>query len=236
MKSSGGGMQRLNRISMAAAAAVSLVLCWPELPVAEAAKMYRYRNEQGVLVIDHTVPAGAAERGYEILAEDGRVLETVAPGGDSPAGAGDVDGVRLSAEQLAEREKIDRYLLTSYSSVADIEAVKERRLGEVAREIGIAETQLEELARAREAVQERAANLQRRGKPVTESVLDALADLDERELKVRARLQERQLQHAELAQHYDAYVARFKALQAERSGQSPADAAPTAATAPASAP
>ena len=55
-----------HRVPVAAAAIMILVLCWPEMRSAQAAKMYRYHNDQGVLVIDHTVPADAAARGYEI--------------------------------------------------------------------------------------------------------------------------------------------------------------------------
>ena len=228
-----------HRVPVAAAAIMILVLCWPEMRSAQAAKMYRYHNDQGVLVIDHTVPADAAARGYEILSEDGRVLESVAPtGADAAAPGAATAKPRRSAEAVAEQEKIDRYLLTSYSSVADIEAVKARRLGEVEREIGIAEAQLEELADRREAVQEKAANLQRRGKPVSEAILEELTGLDNQETTARARLRERRLQHAELAQHYDIYAERFRELKARAAGQSPAPAAsgPAAATAPASAP
>lgn len=227
------------RVPVAAAAIVMLVLCWPEVRPAQAAKMYRYRNDQGVLVIDHTVPAEAAARGYDILSEDGGVLESVAPAGAQGVTRDAATATpRLSAEAVAEQERIDRYLLTSYSSVADIEAVKARRLGEVEREIGIAETQLKELAGKREAVQERAANLQRRGEPVTEAILEELAGLDALEARVRARLRERRLQYAELAQHYETYAERFRELQARAEGQSPesAGSGPAAATAPASAP
>lgn len=232
-------MSPSRRAPVAAAAIMILVLCWPEVHQAQAAKMYRYRNDQGVLVIDHTVPADAAARGYEILAEDGGVLESVAPAGaDAATGGGASATPGLSAEMVAEQEKVDRYLLTSYSSVADIEAVKARRLGEVEREIGIAEAQLEELADKREVVQERAANLQRRGKPVTEAILEELAGLDAQEARARARLRERRLQHAELAQHYDTYAERFRELQERAEGQSrqPAVSGSAAATAPASAP
>ena len=234
-----------HRVPIVAVAIMILVLCWPEMRSAQAAKMYRYRNDQGVLVIDHTVPADAAARGYEILSEDGRVLESVAPAGahatagaDAAAPGAATAKPRRSAEAVAEQEKIDRYLLTSYSSVADIEAVKARRLGEVEREIGIAEAQLEELADRREAVQEKAANLQRRGKPVSEAILEELTGLDNQETTARARLRERRLQHAELAQRYDSYAERFRELKARAAGQSPAPAAsgPAAATAPASAP
>lgn len=232
-------MSQRCRVPVAAAAIMILVLCWPEVQSAQAAKMYRYRNDQGVLVIDHTVPADAAARGYEILSADGSVLESVAPAGADAAAEGEATAKPgPSVEAVAAQEKIDRYLLTSYSSVADIEAVKARRLGEVEREIGIAEAQLEDLAGRREAVQERAANLQRRGKPVPEAILDELAELDAQEATARARLRERQLQHAELTQHHDTYAERFRELQerAERQSRESAASGPATATAPASAP
>ena len=95
---------------------------------ADAANLYRYRNAQGVLVIDHTVPANAAQSGYEILGPDGRVVETIAAGGHETAAGSAAKPAPISSERQG---KIDRYLLSSYSTVADIDAVKTRRLQEV---------------------------------------------------------------------------------------------------------
>ncbi len=224
------------RRNRAAGAIIALALGWSAVPPAEAANLYRYRNDQGVLVIDHTVPASAAQRGYEILDGDGKVIEAVAPAGAAAAREERAEPA-TSAEQRAEREKVDRYLLTSYSSVADIEAVKARRLEEVAREIGVVEVQIGELGRRRLALEERAANLQRGGKPVPRQLLADLETVATQTAAARQQLAERQLQRTELAEHYDAYIRRFTELKtpAAAAATPPAAPAPAATTAPATA-
>ena len=42
-----------------------------------AAELYRYKNEDGVTVLDSHVPARYVKNGYTILSLDGRVLEVV---------------------------------------------------------------------------------------------------------------------------------------------------------------
>ncbi len=217
-------------IQTARAAAGALVGLWllTVLP-ADAANLYRYRNAQGVMVIDHTVPANAAQGGYEILAPDGRVLETVAASGDqTPSGE-----PRESAPVRTEhQEKIDRYLLSSYSTVADIEAVKARRLQEVEREIGIDKVRIEEIERQRVATEDSAANVQRGGKPVPAKLLDELKALNQKLEQAHKRLAEHKLQYTEIEQLYAEYTARFTELK----NAHPAAAAAAAQTAPAPVP
>ena len=196
---------------------------------ADAANLYRYRNAQGVLVIDHTVPANAAQSGYEILAPDGRVLETVAPGGDkTPSG----ESPKSAPVRTEHQEKIDRYLLSSYSTVADIEVVKARRLQEVEREIGTDKVRVEEIERQRVATEDSAADAQRGGKPVPAKLLEELKGLNQKLELARKRLAEHKLQHTEVEQLYAEYVARFTELK----GAHPAATAAAAQTAPAAAP
>lgn len=202
---------------------------------ADAANLYRYRNAQGVLVIDHTVPANAAQSGYEILGPDGRVVETVAAGGNE---AGPGSAAKPAPVRTQHQEKVDRYLLSSYSTVADIDVVKTRRLQEVEREIGTDKVRVEELERRRMATEDSAADLQRGGKPVPAKLLEELKGLNQKLEQARKRLDERKLQYTEVERLYAGYIARFTALKGALSAAAPAQTAPAAApaTAPASAP
>lgn len=205
---------------------------------ADAANLYRYRNAQGVLVIDHTVPANAAQSGYEILGPDGRVLETVAAGGGNKAAPGEAP--KSAPLRTEHQEKIDRYLLSSYSTVADIEVVKARRLQELEREIGTDKVRVEEIERQRMATEDSAADAQRGGKPVPGKLLEELKGLNQKLELARKRLAEHELQHTEVEQLYAEYVTRFTELKDAHpaAAAAPAQTAPAAtpATAPASAP
>lgn len=44
-----------------------------------AANMYRYTDENGQIVISSTIPQEATKRGYDILSNNGRVIETIPP-------------------------------------------------------------------------------------------------------------------------------------------------------------
>ena len=220
------------------AAARALLGLWllAVLP-AEAANLYRYRNAQGVLVIDHTVPASAAQSGYEILSKDGRVLEAVAAGGNEAAPG---DAAKSAPLRTEHQEKIDRYLLSSYSTVADIEVVKNRRLQEAEREIGIDKVRVEEMERQRLAAEDSAADAQRGGKAVPAILLAQLTDLNQKLEQARKRLIERQVQYVEVERLYAEYAARFTELKGvpPAAAATPAQTGPAAvpATAPASAP
>ncbi len=204
---------------------------------ADAANLYRYRNAQGVLVIDHTVPANAAQSGYEILGPDGRVVETVAAGGNEAAPGSAAKPAPVNSERQG---KIDRYLLSSYSTVADIDAVKTRRLQEVEREIGTDKMRVEDLERRRMATEDSAADAQRGGKPVPAKLLEELKGLHQKLEQAHKRLAEHELQYTEVERLYAEYVARFTELKRTPSATTvtPAQTAPAAApaTAPASAP
>jgi len=204
---------------------------------ADAANLYRYRNAQGVLVIDHTVPANAAQSGYEILGPDGRVVETVAAGGKEAAPGSAANPAPVRSERQG---KIDRYLLSSYSTVADIDAVKTRRLQEVEREIGTDKMRVEELERRRMATEDSAADAQRGGKPVPAKLLEELKGLNQKLEQARKRLADHELQYTDVERLYAEYAARFTELKGVPSATAaaPAQTAPAAApaTAPASAP
>lgn len=216
------------------ASAVLGLLAAAALP-AEAANLYRYHNAQGVLVIDNTMPASAAAGGYEILSPDGKVLEKVVPGGTrSPPGK----PAKSMPVRSEHQEKIDRYLLTSYSSVADIDAVKARRQQEIEHEINVDKVRIADLERQRTALEDSAADVQRSGKPVSPKLLDDLKDMDRRLEQSRDHLAERERQRVEVEQLYAQYSARFTELKAAQSAATalPAQTAPAPATAPPSAP
>jgi hypothetical protein len=83
---------------------VWLILLMGPWMVLDAAELYRYYNQQGVLVTTDIPPANAAINDYEVVNESGRVLRVV-------SALDIVEG--LSSDQ----SKQDNYLLTSFSSV-----------------------------------------------------------------------------------------------------------------------
>lgn len=221
---------------LARAAGALLGLCLLGTLPADAANLYRYRNAQGVLVIDNSIPASAAAGGYEILSPDGKVLEKVVAGGTKtePGAPGAAMPVRSE-----HQEKIDRYLLSSYSSVADIEAVKTRRIQEVDRNIDMDRVRISELERQRTGMEDSAAEVQRSGKSVPVKLLKDLKDMEGKLDQTRNHLAERERQRTDVEQLYAQYIARFtelKAAQAAPAAPGQTASEPTPATARSSTP
>lgn len=102
---------------------------------AEGARIYRYYDVQGRVVIDDNIPPHMVERGYEILDVYGRVIEAI-------PGLGTPDQQRQRRLQV-EQEDYDRALLHRYSSAVDVEAARDRYLRELSIRIDTLATTLE---------------------------------------------------------------------------------------------
>jgi len=152
-------------------AATSLLLLLA-LPLAsQAAELYRYLDRNGTLVIDRQgVPPEYAGKGYDVLNEQGRVIRKVAPA--------------LPAEELERREQArqqavaDEQLRKLYSSVADVDRAKARKLAELDSVMQIKRANLEAARQVQSQLMEQAAVKQRNGQALPgdlQARLDAAA-------------------------------------------------------------
>ena len=107
---------------------------------ADAGRVFRYRDEHGVLHIGNGLPPGQAQRGYEVL--DGhtlRVEKVVAPAPDAEQLAQQAEQQRAQeaaakaaeAERLAaaERQNHDRMLLQTYANESELLRLRDAKLG-----------------------------------------------------------------------------------------------------------
>ena len=142
------------------------------LPLAsQAAELYRYLDRNGTLVIDRQgVPPEYAGKGYDVLNEQGRVIRKVAPA--------------LPAEELERREQArqqavaDEQLRKLYSSVADVDRAKARKLAELESVMQIKRANLEAARQVQSQLMEQAAVKQRNGQALPgdlQARLDAAA-------------------------------------------------------------
>lgn len=155
--------------------------------IASAAQLYRYTDEQGRVVLDRQgVPPAAVSRGYEVLTPQGRVLRSVPPA--------------LTADERAEQEamkqqaKSDAQLLYLYSSVADIDQARDRRLVELDGVMSITRGNLSNLHAQRQVILGQAAAHERAGREVPQELLQQMKNLEREERGMNARLAE----HAKL--------------------------------------
>ena len=189
---------------------VLLMLSWASLSYgAISAKLYRYINEEGIVVIDDKIPPRYVAQGYDILNTNGQLLGTVEP--SVPQNAVEK---ALRKRALAAQEREDRFILVSYSSVAEISSAMARKLGQLDREVKGIKTNIKSSHKRISFEQQRAANYQRGGKLVPVNVKDTLLELEVEVKKSNALLEIKRREYLKTEDRYQGYIARYRQLKA----------------------
>lgn len=191
-------------------ASIALILFVFVAMTAEAGNLYRYRNIEGNLVIDYAVPPAYVANGYEILSEDGRVLEVVEP---QPKSDEPKEVQQKKAAQAALQEQEDQMLLRTYSEVRELESAMERKLTQLDRETEIIRSNLEKNELALSVSREQAANYQFGGRPIPKSLLKNMDEQIQERQGGAQMLMVRQQEHQGTKDRYLGYLDRFKELK-----------------------
>ena len=141
------------------------------LPVlANAGELYRYINDKGVIVLDRQgVPPEYIGKGYDVLSDQGRVVRVVPP---APTAE---ERQRLQAQQAQATS--DAQLLRLYSSLDDVDRARERKLTELDGAVGAARGNLQSLRTQQANLQGQAAEQERAGRVVPESLLVQISNI-----------------------------------------------------------
>lgn len=149
---------------------LALSLTPPVMAVAASSRsdsgplLYRYEDAKGVTVLDRQgVPPELIYKGYEVLNDQGRVVQVVPP-----------------APSLQERQKAlddkarassDAQLLRLYSTVEDVDRAKARKLAELDSVISVARGNLASMRTQQANLQSQAADQERSGKQVPDHLV-----------------------------------------------------------------
>ncbi|MDE1168661.1 MAG: DUF4124 domain-containing protein [Pseudomonas sp.] len=157
--------------------------------------LYRYIDSRGVTVLDRQgVPPDVVAKGYQVLNQQGRVIQTVPP-------APSADEVRA---QIKARDQAiaDAQLLRQYSSLDDLDRARARKLAEVDGMIAVANGNLQTLQAQQDAVQAQAADQERNGRQVPQVLLDQVARLREERARVMAKIADCQASRPQVEQAF----------------------------------
>ena len=186
---------------------------------ASAKNFYRYKDENGRLVVKDYLPNEAVMTGYEVINEKGRVLEKVAPvlTGEQK------EAERIRQIQLAEQQKKaqeqrrkDVQLMRQYSSIDDIERALKSKTAALKINIGIVEKHNEALDKKLADLQSNAANFERQGKVVPPYILTEVESVKKQKDANNISLQQYNEKIANIEAESEKDLIRFKELQAER--------------------
>lgn len=167
-------------------------------PWVAAKELYRYQDSAGLVVTSDTLSPEAAANGYDIVNEQGRVLQRLGP--------------RPLQPQSSEQSEQDQYLLTSFSKVDEISVLKNRKLGLLARDIKHLLSNMKGLVAREEQIAQQAVNMEMAGETVSPAILDQLAQVRASSQEIEQLLADRQHDQRTTTELYTYYEKRFREL------------------------
>lgn len=142
-----------------------------------AANMYRYTDENGQIVISSTIPQEATKRGYDILNDNGRVIDTIPPAPtDEEIAAREAEKQRQ--KELAEQREQDRALLKRFSHPDQAVKAMHRKIRELEGLIQLKRGNISVISSQLDNEQSRAANMERAGREIPEATLEKIRRLE----------------------------------------------------------
>jgi len=185
--------------------AVSAIKCWT--------------NRDGVRECGNRVPPEYAQQGYEEVSKQGLILDETERAKTPEELEEEARQTAIRAEEKRrqqEQARADKILLATFSSVEDIEMVRDDRIRALEASIRLAEKRNESIQQDLEKRMQAAADAERAGRAPNEALLKDIESL-RRQIKANdAYIEERQKEQEETRQQYAESIARFKELKATR--------------------
>lgn len=197
----------MSRLTLTTASAFTLALVL--FASAADARMYRYTDEQGQLVIGSSVPQQATTRGYDILNDAGRVISTIAPA-PTPEELAERERLALERAQVERQRQSDQQLLRQFSHPDDAVRAMNRKLQELSSLIQLKRGNISNIISQLDDEQSRAANLERSGRAVPESTLERISRLQS---QIRSIEQEIAIQNVEIDTMKNEFIRDIKRLE-----------------------
>lgn len=167
--------------------------------------LYRYVDSRGVTVLDRQgVPPEYVAKGYEVLNAQGRVVQVVPP----PPTADEIHQAQAKKAQA----NADAQLLNLYSNVEDVDRAKARKLSELDALIALAQGNLKGLNTQQATLQGQAADLERAGKTVPQSLIEQMSDLRDQQHNLDLNIQRYQQARAQADAEFTQDRARIQRL------------------------
>lgn len=186
---------------------------------ASAKNYYKYTDANGNLVIKDYLPNQAIATGYQVLNENGRVIENVpAVLTDEQQKLENVKQAQLAEQnkKRQEQKRFDRQLLRQYNSVADIERTEERQTTSLKINVDIVTNHTKALVEKQAELEARAANFERRGKTVPAILLKDIATVKEQIISNQKSHEQYLAKIEAISDQFRRDTIRFKELQAEQ--------------------
>ena len=179
-----------------------------------AANMYRYTDENGQIVISSTIPQEATKRGYDILSNNGRVIETIPPAPTEEEIAAR-EAEKQRQKELAEQREKDRALLKRFSHPDQAVKAMHRKIRELEGLIQLKRGNISVISSQLDSEQSRAANMERAGREIPEATLEKIRRLESQIRDVEREITSQTQEIEELRKAFEADIERLEEVTGE---------------------
>jgi predicted RNase H-like nuclease (RuvC/YqgF family) len=179
------------------------------------AGMYRYEDENGRMVISNTIPQEATRRGYDILGNNGRVVETVPPAPTAEEiAAREAEKERQRQAEIQSQK--DKELLERYSHPDQAVRAMHRKVREMEGMIQLKRGNISVISSQLNNEQSRAADMERAGREVPEASLEKIRRLEAQIDDVEQEIQNQRRQIEEMKDEFKADIKRLEEVTGEQ--------------------
>lgn len=176
-------------------AAAALIVTLLLFAATTSANMYRYTDEDGQVVISNTIPQAASKRGYDILNNSGRVIETIDPAPTAEEIAAR-EARKRREEEAARQRELDRKILERFSHPDEAVRAMYRKIRELRGLSQLKRGNISVIVNQLDTEQSRAADLERSGRKIPEATLEKIRRLESniREIEREISAQETEIE------------------------------------------
>ncbi|GBO86147.1 hypothetical protein A6779_14165 [Marinobacter adhaerens] len=179
-----------------------------------AANMYRYTDENGQIVISSTIPQEATKRGYDILSNNGRVIETIPPAPTEEEIAAR-EAEKQRQKELAEQREKDRALLKRFSHPDQAVKAMHRKIRELEGLIQLKRGNISVISSQLDSEQSRAANMERAGREIPDATLEKIRRLESQIRDIEREITSQTQEIEELRKAFEADIERLEEVTGE---------------------
>ncbi len=197
------------------ASALLLALVANAAHAQERKKLYRWTDDKGEVHYTDQLPPEAAKLQRDELNKEGRAVDRVERAKTPEERAVfEAEQARLAEEQrlVDETAKMDSVLTMSYPSEADLARAYEERFDLLKRNVESAKIGIRSQDQALTGLLSHAADLERNGMPVPDSVVQSIGKTRQQLADQRVFLTNLETDRVELQKEYDAILTRYRKL------------------------
>lgn len=177
---------------------------------ADGARWYRYYNDNNQPSVTDRVTEEHITRGYDALDRNMQLLRHVPP--QRRLTPEEIAAAKAARATETKRKEDDKQLLRLYSRPSDAENSRDRQLEAIQLRIDFSTSSLARLRDSRTQEAQRAAVLERTGKPVPPPLKDSITNYDRQIQKLQTEIQARKAEQEKVRKEFTPIIERLREL------------------------